>query len=251
MTTGYFLICDILGFSGIVGNTDETELSARIDTWVSLAKNSAETAGVTELQLLSDTLFASTPDSSDGRGRLVRFSQTLLSEGLKQSLPIRGGISFGKYSWGELTYGKAVIAAHKIEASSEWVGVACDAGLPHIADHWGVDSLVCFPAPQRSGPITLRPVVAWPVPRFAEFARRVCELGLTREGEGLEWEWNRKITNTVQFGHYLTLLRKHSHDPQHFYGLSPLETVEIELFGDYDGNANKGRQATASPPPAP
>ena len=152
MTTGYFLICDILGFSGIVGNTDETELSARIDTWVSLAKNSAETAGVTELQLLSDTLFASTPDSSDGRGRLVRFSQTLLSEGLKQSLPIRGGISFGKYSWGELTYGKAVIAAHKIEASSEWVGVACDAGLPHIADHWGVDSLVCFPAPQRSGP---------------------------------------------------------------------------------------------------
>lgn len=79
--------------------------------------------------------------------------------------------------------------------------------------------------------IRLRPVVTWQVPQFKELARLLCSGGLTAKDEILGWEWSRKISNTVQFGHYLRLLKKANMPPKSFYGLSPLEIVELELFG--------------------
>jgi len=155
MTSGYFLISDILGFPKIVASSTEEDASARVQSWVELAERAGADAGITAMQLISDTLFASAPDTSEGLGELVRYSKMLSERGLECSLPIRGGVSHGQYEWGSLTYGKAVLSAHRIESSLEWVGIACEPELPHVADHWGFDSLVCYPAQCACAPLWL------------------------------------------------------------------------------------------------
>lgn len=119
METGYFFICDVLGFSNIVTNSSEHELSGRVQAWVTLSTAAAKKVGVKGMQLISDTLFASAPSTSEGLGQLVSYAQTLLTDGVPQSLPIRGALSHGLFESGQLTYGKAVIAAHRLESSLE------------------------------------------------------------------------------------------------------------------------------------
>jgi hypothetical protein len=174
METDYLFICDVLGFSNIVTDSSEHELSGRARAWVTPSTAAANKAGVKGMQLISDTFLASAPSTCEGLGQLVSYAQTLLNDGAPQSLPIRGAISHGLFEWGQLTYGKAVIAAHRLESSLEWVGVACDNELPHVEDQWGISSLVCYPAPERTGMIRLRPVVRWQVPRFKELERLLC-----------------------------------------------------------------------------
>ncbi|MDO9350142.1 MAG: hypothetical protein Q7U55_02780, partial [Deltaproteobacteria bacterium] len=147
-----------------------------------LSTAAAEKAGIKGVQLISDTVFASAAASLGGLQQLISYAQALLKEGSAQSLPIRGAISYGTFEWGQLTYGKAVVAAHRLESSLEWIGVACDNELPHLEEAWGISSLVCYPVPERAGMIRLRPAVTWRVPKFKELTRLLCSGGLTAKG---------------------------------------------------------------------
>ena len=206
MQTGYFFICDVLGFSNIVANSDEDEIGGKVQAWVDLSTEAAQRAGVDSVQLISDTLFASSDSSAEGLRRLISYSQALLTDGTARSLPVRGAIAHGQFQWSQLTYGKAVVGAHRLEVAQEWVGVTCDSEMPHVEAHWDIRSLVAYPAPLRAGMVRVYPVVAWDVPKFKDLARQLCSGGLTRKGEILGWEWARKLSNTAQFGQYLRLL---------------------------------------------
>ena len=229
---GYFFIADLLGFSRIIKNSPEENVALPIEAWVELIENTAAKFEITQLQLISDTVFAATESSADGLTTLVKFARSLLSDGLRKSLPIRGAITHGTYQWGRLTYGKAVISAHELEMTQDWIGVGCENELPHLTGAWGLDSLVCFPLPMKRGPVKLHPVVAWDVPEFKTLVSLLCRKGLAQQGEILGWEWGQKVNNSVQFGMYLRILTATKDKGTTFHGLLPLEAIEMNLFGD-------------------
>lgn len=228
---GYFFIADLLGFSRIVENTPEEALQERIAAWVALVEATAARLGIPQFQLISDTVFAATDSTRGGLGKLIGFARDLLNDGVPQSLPIRGAISHGSYTWGALTYGKAVIQAHELETAQDWIGVGCDNLLPHLADSWGLDSVVCFPLPLKRGPIKLHPVVSWAVPEFPKLVRALCDKGLTRQGELLGWEWGQKVNNTIHFGMHLRMLAANGENGSKFHGFLPVEAIELNMFG--------------------
>ena len=115
--------------------TDDRK-SQRVGDWVDLVRTTKLQLGITDTQLISDTLFVKEEDSEDGLERLLRFAQVLLKKGIQMSFPIRGGIVHGNVAWGELTYGEAVIQAHKIERSLDWIGIACSPRIPRIDKFW-------------------------------------------------------------------------------------------------------------------
>ncbi len=231
MQLGYFLIADILGFSSIVTNAPADAVSRRVDEWICLAERTAAAAGITSVQLISDTVFAAADSTLDGLRRLTGYARRLLGEGIAQSLPVRGAITHGLFEWGKLTFGPAVVKAHALEISQDWIGVTCDNDLPHVGEAWAIDGVVCYPVPLRSGPIRNHPVVSWDVPRFRALVTCLCGGGLTRKGEILTWEWEGKVTNTAHFGIYLRLLAQVGESPKTFHGLLPLEVIELHLFG--------------------
>src|SRR5216117_3259948 len=159
--SGYFFVGDLLGFSRIIENSTGAELDQRVQAWIDLVEEAATAASINNLQLISDTVFAATGPEVDGLDRLIRFSRCLLTKGIHRSLPVRGAISFGGYTWGRLTYGKAVIDGHELERGQQWIGVGCAPGLPHVSTFWSLTALVCFPLPFAGGPIRLLPAVAW------------------------------------------------------------------------------------------
>jgi len=234
MKAGYFLIADVLGFSNIVTNSTPEVLETRVDEWVSMARGGAAEARIREVMLVSDTVFAAVDETPDGLGRLVNYGRHLLEAGIAQSLPIRGAISHGEFQWGSLTYGPAVVAAHAIERAQDWIGIACSNQMPHVKEMWGFDRLVCYPAPLRSGPIRLCPVVSWNVPRFRALVGHMCRGGLTQEEDLVPWEWERKLTNTALFGTYCRLLAQAKGSPEYFHGLFPMDEIDYHLFGRAD-----------------
>lgn len=227
---GYFFIADLLGFSRIIENLADDQLETRISAWVDLVESSAATHGIRNFQLISDTLFAATDSSAAGLKQIIDFSQCLLSKGLEKSFPIRGAVSHGGYEWGKLTYGKAVIMGHQLEMNQNWIGVGCSNDLPHLTNAWGLDSVVCYPLPMKRGPVRLHPVVVWNVPELKTMTSLICREGLTRQGDVLGWEWSQKVDNTIQFRMYLHILRTLNGSPSQFYGTSPLEVLELNLF---------------------
>lgn len=227
--TGYFFIADLLGFGSIVRNSTDQELAVRIGTWTTMVDDLAKKLDIDNVQLISDTVFASAESSSQGLKKLIEFSRSLLNLGVPQSLAIRGAITHGDFEWGRLTYGKAIIAAHELEAKQNWIGVACSEGLPHIESHWGFQSLIVYPVPQKSGSIMLRPAVDWNVPASNDLLKMLCSGGLTREGEQLSWALGEKLNNTVQFSVYKHLIEKNRGNPKQFHGLSPMEIIELNV----------------------
>lgn len=227
---GYFMVADLLGFGRLVENLPHSELIARVEGWISLVEHEAASCSVPHHQLISDTLFAATDDTLRGLRTLITFGRSLLEKGLTQNLPVRGAITFGSYEWGSLIYGDAVIKAHSLEQLQDWVGIACSGGLPQIDEVWGLESVICYPAPMKRGQIQLRPVVAWEVPHFADLARMLTGGSLTKRGEVLSWEWANKLSRTVEFGLYRRLLKKEvERTGKVFYGHLPIEAFEIFL----------------------
>ena len=210
-------------------NAPDGMLDSRMNEWVSLVKNAALNSSVEQLQLISDTVFASAPSSRDGLDRLVRFSQALLSDGLAKFFPIRGAIVHGEFEWGELTYGRAVIDAHELEMSQNWIGVACAPGLPHGADMWGLDKLICYVPPMKRGLMRAHPVVSWPVPQTEQLVSLVLRSNTIKEGEYLTWEVGEKINNTIQFRLYMEVLRQERASPTKFHGFFPAHAVDTIL----------------------
>jgi hypothetical protein len=232
MESGYFFVGDFLGFGNVVRNSKPGELQGRIDDWVGMVGKAAKASGITRYQLLSDTVFAAAGKEAKDLGRLIRFAQYLLTDGLSSSSPVRGAVTFGPYEWGNIIYGGAVVDAHQLEAEQDWIGVGCHPVLPHVDDFWGLDKLVCFPVPMKRGPIQLRPAVAWDVPPYSELSRLAIGRGLTSEGTRLDWDWATKITNTLMFRLYrraitdVELLKQRSKSGRHFMGNLPIELVE-------------------------
>jgi len=223
---GYFFIADLLGFSELVNNLKHSDLIVRVNNWVSLVSNAAKECSIERYQLLSDTLFVSVNATKDDLGKLIKYARILLHKGLESSLPIRGAISHGDYEWSNLIYGEAVINAHRLEVSQEWIGVSCESKLPHVEDFWGLDSLICFPVPKKSSLIELQPVVGWDVPSFDILVRKLI---FNSRGIPLEWKWGRKVRNTAEFGVYRSLLQTKGENGKVFYGRLPIEGFEIVL----------------------
>lgn len=227
---GYFFIADLLGYANMVKNSNDNELDTRIISWVDLVTRSASSIGINNIQLISDTVFAAADDSTEDLRKLIEFSKCLLNEGVQKSLCIRGAITYGDYTWGEhIVYGKAVIGAHELESSQNWIGVSCEPQLPHASEHWRYGRLIAYPTPMKSGSIIIRPVVDWDIPTTACLYGLVCSEGLTRSGEHLSWPLAEKVNNTLEFSLYKSLLQKNGGDPEIFIGLSPISLIESHI----------------------
>jgi hypothetical protein len=232
---GYFMVADLLGFTRLVENLDHDELVARMEGWTSLVQREVTSCGIPHHQLISDTLFAASNDTLQALQTLITLGRSLLEKGIAQGLPVRGAISFGSFEWGSLTYGQAVIEAHRLEQTQDWIGFACSADLPHVDDVWGLDSAICYPVPKRQGHIQLAPAVAWDVPRFQHLASVLSGGGLAKRDEILSWEWGAKLSKTVEFGVYRRLLKKEGLDAKVFRGWLPMQAIELFLDEEHTG----------------
>jgi hypothetical protein len=204
-------------------------LDERISQWVEFVNAKAAECGIERLQLISDTVFTSAPSTVDGLGQMVRFARIMLSDGLINLFPIRGAIVHGAYSWGSLLYGPAVIEAHELEVSQNWIGVACTPGLPHVDAMWALDKLICYSPPLKSGPIKSRPVVSWQIPSTSDLAKFAVRSSSMQDGEILTGELGEKINNTAQLALYQRFLRLKNGNPAQFYGLVPVHALESLL----------------------
>ena len=225
----YFMVADILGFSRMIGNLSGGQQAQRIAEWVDLVRRAGLEAGVEEHQLISDTLFAREEHSPDGLARLLRFAQLLLEKGVGSSFPIRGAIVQGDAAWGELPYGEAVIEAHSMEESLDWLGIACAPGLLHLASLWNWDLVIVYPIPRKAAVTMLMPAVSWRIPSTNDLVRNVSDNGLMAEGDVYNWDVVSKLERTIQFGMYLKVGQANGLDPQRYNFLFPMQMIEETL----------------------
>lgn len=225
----YFFIGDVIGFSNIVTNLTAGELDQRIATWLELIDAAKRKSGVQQTQLISDTIFATCDLTHEGLKQLIEFAKVLLADGCRKSLPIRGAITSGDVTWSErLTYGRAVIEAHRLEHRQNWIGVCCEPSLPHIGNFWGYDGAICYPVPMKDGWIQLLPALSWKVPPFEELVSLLMSGGLTRgSSEVLTWPWAAKVKNTIEFRLYVEFALKSNVAPNLFPGISPFQFLRM------------------------
>lgn len=221
----YFLVADVMGFGHIVENSKGDALDGRIDEWVTLVEATAKNFKIKNIQLISDTLFASVAQEPDSLVQLIDFIRELLTASLSISLPLRGAIVSGECTWGRLTYGPAVIAAHQLEQAQNWIGIACAPAMPGVDTPWSLERLICYPVPFKRKEIRLHPVVAWPVPAANELIKLLARGGLTKNGDVLTWEVGEKINNTVLFGMYMKFLSRTKSSPSVFHGFLPIHPI--------------------------
>lgn len=236
MKDGYFFIGDILGFGKIIANTDSNTLPNRIDQWIELVKQGAKECKIDNFQLLSDTVFASTDSTPEGLDQLIRFGQYLLNKGVSKSLPIRGAITFGEYHWDNhnenFIYGKAVIDAHNLEMSQNWVGVACSQSVSsRFIDVTWPSNLVCYAVPKKNAVVSLHAAVIWDIPTIDELYKYLCGGNLTKKGDPLDWSFVDRIIHTINFKNYLKLVESNKYDRSKFNG-TPNQLIE-NFFNDF------------------
>lgn len=210
----------------MIANLSAEEQSRRITEWVEIIGDIKSATGVHDTQLISDTLFAREEDSSLGLGRLVEFSQNLLSDSIQKSFPIRGAITHGEVHWGELTYGKAVIQAHEAEKDLDWIGISCTPKLPRVEQFLDWGTLVVYPVPYKAGLVRLRPAVSWDIPLANDLFSKALGQGMVADGKGIEWRVVSKVERTVQFGMYLRLGKSKDLDPKTYSGWFPMHVLE-------------------------
>ena len=222
----YFMVVDILGFSEIIKNLDGDEQNQRVVSWLDLVETTRHQVGVKDTQLISDTLFVREEDSIEGLAQLLRFAQLLLERGLERNFPLRGAIVHGDAAWGRLTYGKAVIEAHQMERSLDWIGVACERNLPGLNQLWDWDVVVQYPVPKKTGLVELMGAVAWNVPGIDELFLSATDKGLVDESDFATWGPIAKIERTIQFGMYLTMGKSTGADPKSSPGWFPMHVID-------------------------
>ena len=234
-TPCYFMVVDILGFTEIIKNLGHDEQNQRIADWLELVETTRAEAGVAEPQVISDTLFVMEEDSVKGLARLLRFAQLLLERGLEKNFPLRGSIVHGDAAWGHLTYGKAVIEAHQMERSLDWIGVACEPNLPRLNQLWDWDVVVRYPVPKKTGLMEYMGAVAWKVPDIDELFLSATDKGLVDESDFATWGPIAKIERTIQFRMYLRMGKSAGMDPQSLPGIFPMHVIEtcLKATSDY------------------
>ncbi|WP_114240368.1 hypothetical protein [Dyella sp. C9] len=226
--TGYFLVADLLGFGQIVTNSSPEQLEDRIGDWIDLVATSARETGLERYQLISDTVFAAAESSEQGLRVLISFARQLLNNGAPKSLLVRGAVAHGEFTWGsKLIYGPAVIAAHELEMSLNWIGVACDPELPHIDSQWDYGHAIAYVPPKKGGWYRVQPVVDWQIPPTHKLIEYLAGGGLTKPDDRIPGEVMSKLNNTVQFGTYRHLARAEKFKPSAFYGHNPMQAIEM------------------------
>ena len=210
----------------MVNNLPGDLQAERINEWIGLVNETSHEMEVRETQLISDSLFVVEENTESGLERLLKFAQLLITRGIDISFPIRGAITHGNVSWGQLTYGKAVLQAYELERSLEWIGVACSPLLPDIASMWDWDLVAVYPAPRKSGEAILGPVVVWDVPRSESLLAKVAAGGSHRAGEYIGWDVIAKVERTLQFGLYVKLAKESGLQPDTFRGFFPMQAIE-------------------------
>ena len=191
-----------------------------------MVETTTHKSGIKEFQLISDTLFVREEDSIDGLTRLLRFAQLLLECGVEESFPLRGAVVHGDAAWGKLTYGRAVIQAHQIELSLDWLGIACAPNLPRVDSMWAWDVVAVYPVPRKEGQTRLVPAVSWKVPPTEELVRKVSGNGLMANGDIYGWKEISKVERTIQFGLYLKIGEANRFDPKHYRYWFPMHSFE-------------------------
>lgn len=201
METNIIFCADLLGFSRINYSLQHVQLNERIDIWLSLISSSANKFNI-DYRIVSDTVFAKVPEDYQRFCSLIDFARQLLSLGVKYSLPIRGGIVKGSCCWGDqLIYGKGIIAAHQLEKSQSWIGVAIDDSVDRFENEAAI-GLVDYQVPMRSEQeVKLMRTVSWDVPDYANLIKL-----LTNE-KNLKWGELQKINNTFIYGKYLKYIK--------------------------------------------
>lgn len=223
---GYFLCADILGFRQIVENQQALELSDRLAKWIDAVLELSEKYAFCRIQHFSDTIFVSTDSSEEELGLLLEFSRSLLERGIEHSFPIRGGIAHGTVVWDDaITFGQAVIEAHKVEKESDWIGIACSSTCCHTESLASWDLLVKYPVPRRNGPVETSSVVAWSVPSVSKLIQSTTS-GLPKHSATQSHDHHTKAANTLLFGKYLKHGCRKGYDPRRFSFCSPLHFLD-------------------------
>ena len=229
----YFMVADILGFSEMIKNLSDAQQRQRVEEWVTLINEVTNETEVSNIQLISDTLFASEVDSVDGLERMLRFAQILLNKGAEQSFPIRGAIVHGEVAWGDMTFGRAVIRAHQLERSLDWIGIACSPDLPRLRSLWNWELVVCYPVPKKTGCNQLHGAVSWNVPQTNRLMTLVGDGGLMKVGDNYPWHVVTKVERAVQFGVHLSIGKQLGWEPSRFPGSCPTNILEAVISARY------------------
>ncbi|MFI5221562.1 MAG: hypothetical protein ACHQK8_04490 [Bacteroidia bacterium] len=214
MENRYVLIADILGFSNIVKNLDDWELDLRINKWIGLIENISKEFEIKDYQLLSDTLFVSLKQDINQGENLFRFSKKLLEETLKNNIPIRGAISYGRVHWGKMIYGKPIIDAHSLEINQDWIGICLEQKFsfsPKISEE---KIVICYTPPIMNSVVATYRVINWDIPEVLKLIPATHAEGLVKDKEAISWSNYRKLENTNTFRKYLEKTRKLRQDPK-------------------------------------
>lgn len=213
----YLLLADVLGFSNIILNSPPDKLPGRIEDWIEIVKKTKRDTDIERIQLISDTLFAQEVDSKDGLERLFRFSKLLLERGMENSFPIRGAITHGEVSWDEdLIYGEAVVEAHRLERSLDWIGISCG-DLPDVP--WSWDLACCYLVPQKGNEKAKFSVaIPWTTheKETSEFRGKWASGGLLKNREDITWAIYSKLFNTLLFEKYVRQCMEENLEPNDF-----------------------------------
>lgn len=235
MASDYCLVADIVGFSNIMENLGEEERSRRVTEWIEIviACTKRNKIDPDRWQFVSDTVFVGAPDTESGLKNLVKFGRDLLESGLKESLPVRGGVAHGETSWGDpFAYGPAIVRAHRLCEGQKWVGISCEPSVPHVSVLWSrAEGLVAYAVPMKVGNISVRPAVVWTIPKASDLTKFLTDKGLTRQGQPMDWRWGEIVQNTILYGLYLKLLPEKAH-VDGFHGYFPAHLI-AKLLG-YD-----------------
>lgn len=223
MENVYIFCADLLGFKNIIKNLSPDDASERVKVWTDLVKSLASDCQITRYQFFSDTIVA-----KGTLQNLIRFSQQLLSEGVKESLLVRGAISHGKFSWpeGGILYGNALLEAYELQESQDWIGISVLIS-PETPD----PNLVTYLCPlKKEKTLMLCSAVKWDVPSFKELTEFMTKKGLTKSGEYLTHDFMNKAANTALFGWYLRTVQQFPYiDTSKFDGFHPIQFMEATV----------------------
>jgi len=121
--------------------------------------------------IFSDTLVAfSKGDTPNDALALLVLTTEVFTRALHYCIPLRGGIAHGRFDFNlelNLFSGPALVDAHDLGESSQWLGVVVDEKTAEVARGTPIrgegkkDAVIGWPVPVKQGPPVDRNVVNW------------------------------------------------------------------------------------------
>ncbi len=220
----YCYVGDVLGFSDMVSEltpdeeknltSEESarftpeERAKRVDSWTKLVEREIDNHDISHYQFVSDTVFVGVEPNNEGLERLIKFSKDMLNNGINNSLPLRAGIAYGDVEWREkISFGTALINAHKLGEDQNWIGTCCESDLPGIEKLWNFEKVFVYPAPLKTEILlTYRPVISWNVPEYKDLRIKTSVNAIRHKY--VTWRYDSLIQNTILFSMYKKLIAK-------------------------------------------